>query len=365
MSPENPIYIFPQATGTAFLMAVLVAFALMGVAVMLELRRRRQQERQRLEAEWQGVDNIMRDKELAPDQCEQLRGLIQRYADDHPYRFVTQRTLFDRAVHEEIERQRPHASVDALETVGAELRALRGALGLEFVPIAQSIHSTRNLYRSQKIWVALASGGRGNLDWHQMTVRDVDEAYFHASPENGPLPGAAKGSVVRCKMWREDDGRYTFESVIARAHAQPPSWMLEHTDQLTRTQTRAYFRVPVDQPAELAVVPVALDGHTDDLLQKPETMRIKGRITSLSAGGFAASVTQPLPPQMALRCVIKLGATGSLNVAGKIVGSQELYGGRYLVRCAFAGLSEEDRDAIAHFVSLWQRRAQHEQESGR
>jgi len=365
MSPENPIYIFPQASGTTFLIAVLCAFALMGLAVMLEMRRRREQERLRMEAEWQGVDNIMRDKELAPDQCDQLRDLIRRYAEDHPYRFITQRALFDKAVQEEIERLRPNTSVDALETTGTELRALRGALGLEFVPIAQSIHSTRDLYRSQKIWIALASGGRGNMDWHQMIVRDVDEAYFHVCPEHGALPGAAKGAAVRCKMWREDDGRYTFDSVIARAVAEPPSWMLEHTDQLARTQTRAYFRVPVDQPAELAVVPVPLDGNVDDLMQKPETMRIKGRITSLSAGGFAASVTQPLPQQMALRGLLRLGTTGSLNVAGKIVGSQELYGGRYLVRCAFAGISEEDRDAIAHFVSLWQRRAQHEQDAGR
>ncbi|MBI1317538.1 MAG: hypothetical protein GC168_01130 [Candidatus Hydrogenedens sp.] len=365
MSPDSPIYIFPQATSTTYIALVLVAFALLGVALLLEGRRRRQQERMRLEAEWHGVDAIIRDKELAEDQAERLRDLIRRYGAEHPYKLVTQRALFDRAVHEEIQRIRPGASVATLEETGAELRLLRGMLGLEFVPLAQSIQSTRDLYRGQKIWMGLPGSGRGNPEWHQFVVREVDEAFFFATPEQDKMPAVREGAAVRCKMWREDDGRYAFETQVARASNQPAGWLLQHSGDLARTQARAFFRVPFDQPADLDVVPVPVSGDIDELRKRPETMRIKGRLTSLSAGGFAATVSQPLPQQMALRTLLKLNTGVSMEAVGKIVGMQELYGGRYLIRCAFAGLTEEERDAIAHYVSLWQRRAQQDPESGR
>jgi len=308
MNPDQPIYIFPQATSTTYLVLVGLTLGLFGLAVLLEFRRRKREDRKRLDAEWRGVETVMQDKELGGDQQEQLRGLVERHSSEHPYKLVTQRSLFDDAVRDEVDRLKPKLGLDALQEQGQQLRSIRAALGLEFVPIGQSIHSTRELYLDQKLWVGLERG-TAEPDWHRMFVSDVDEAFFYVAPEGEEMPRAKDGDRVLCRMWREDDGRYAFDSRIARTENQPLGWMLAHTDALKRSQSRAYFRVPIDQQTEFAVIPLPVDGEYEGIHLKQETMHLQGRLTSLSAGGFAGTVSQPVPQQMALRATV--GRTAS------------------------------------------------------
>jgi hypothetical protein len=180
-------------------------------------------------------------------------------------------------------------------------------------------------------------------------VTGVNEAYYFMTLEDPAATPVADGAAIRCRMWREDDGRYAFDAKLVRAVNQPAGWMMAHAQGLRRTQSRAHYRVLHEQAADIAIVEAPRDGNFAGVRDRPEVARVHGRVTSLSGGGFAVSIAQPLPPQVLLRLRLELD-TGPLTVAGKVVGSQSLYAGRYLVRCSFVDMAPELRDQVSQYV---------------
>ena len=186
--------------------------------------------------------------------------------------------------------------------------------------------------------------------WGRMMVDDVDEAYFYVSRHGkggDELPGLKTGDAVKCRLWRDDDGRYIFCTSIAGAEDGPPAWIFHHTSQVTRNQAREHFRVRHDQPTVVGILDNAADV---DLAKQRIVTKLRGRVTSLSAGGCALVLQQSVPDHSPLRVQVETGEGELIGAEAKIVAVAPISGGRFLVRAAFAGLDDDRRDRIAKYV---------------
>lgn len=350
MNPDNPIYIFPRADNPTLVAVTVVVVVMLVGAFAIEIIRRRMERRKRIDAEWRGVETIIKERDLGDEEAAQLRRLLERHAPDDPYPAVTVRAIFDRCVEAEmarLESQHP----DRVAEGGSRLRMIREELGLDFVPVGQRIDCTRELYLQQLIYVA-TNGKPAASDWREMVVNGVDEAYFFMTPRKGEaLPPTKPGDTLQCRMWREDDARYRFSTTVAAIRKAPAELVLTHTKAFRRTQARAHFRIRYEQAAEVAVLPGRVEEQYHDLDQREVITRVRARLTSLSGGGFAMMVNAPIPKQVVLRTRLDLDVdAGPVTVAAALVGSTPLFGGRYLVRGAFVDIDDETRDRITHFV---------------
>ncbi len=330
-------------------MAVML-FGLLGAAVLIDYLRRWRERRRQIRTEWAAVREIARDKELSKESWELLEDLIRRYTPKTPLLTATLRQNFNECVERSIQKLKAQKDFNRLQRHGALLRDLRVHLGLDYIPIGQRIESTRELYHGQQIWVS--PKGNGANHWFRMSVVAVDEAFFHVVPqEPANVPSFHIGQEIQCRMWREEDARYGFDVVLAHILDNPPAWVFEHTNVMRRMQARAHFRLHIDQSTEIGIVNAPMDGDMSDVEQRPVVTRLRGRLTSLSGGGFAAVVTQPVPKQVLLRVTLELGPDSSpVEVTGQMVGSSTLSAGRYLVRAAFTGISDGTREMITHYI---------------
>lgn len=350
MEPNNPLRIFPQFQVDGYFVVAAVAFLVFAFAVLVEIYRRGHERRERLKAEWRDVESLMSEKELGSDQRIAIKTLLRKRTPESPFRTVTRRPLFDECIAAEIEAARRKKTIEQVNDLGVSWRAIRSALGLEFVPVGQSITSTRDLYLDQRMWVAPITG-REPAHWHNATVTSVNEAHFFIAVDDDAYKVVRDGVPVHCRMWRDDDGRYAFDAQIVRTDNRPASWMMAHTGRLIRTQSREHFRILHEQTAEIAILEAPRNGIYAGMHERDELARVHGRVCSLSGGGFAVTVAQPLPPQVLLRLPLEMDAqAGYQRVIGKVVGSQSLFGGRYLVRCSFVDMSDEQRDVISQYV---------------
>ena len=350
MEISNPFYMMPNQNSPIYIGLALASFLVFAGTIGLELYRRGARARQQLAEEWIEAGQLMVEKDLAADQRQAVEKLLRRRTPKSPYRTLTRRAAFDECVAAEVEGQRRKLDFAQMEELGAFWRSIRAALGLEFVPLGQTIASTRDLYLDQRMWVAPASGAEPGK-WHSATVTAVNEAHFLIVVEDAPQNRVRDGATVHCRLWRDDDGRYAFDVVLARAENRPAGWVMQHTDRLQRTQSRAHYRVTHEQAADIALVEAPRDGNYEGMHQREKVAKVNGRVVSLSGGGFAVTVSQPLPAQVLLRLRIEMdAAAGDVVVVGKIVGSQALYAGRYLVRCSFVEISDEERDVVTQYV---------------
>lgn len=94
---------------------------------------------------------------------------------------------------------------------------------------------------------------------------------------------------------------------------------------------------------------------------------IRARITSLSGGGLALVVEEPLPTRVALRTHLELPDEPSLEVHARVVSTSPLARGCQLVRGAFVSMPEETVDAVTRYVfhCQQQRAAEHAEEDAR
>ena len=178
---------------------------------------------------------------------------------------------------------------------GEVLRDIRVKLALDYVPFGLRIRSTRDLYTEQPAWVA-TSPDQNHLTWTRMVVASVDEAHFHLRHDDSvPMPLARVGDTIHFRLWREEDARYEFNARIAAAGTTAPEWKLLHSGRLRRLQARAHYRIKYDFPCEVGVVNAPVDGDMTGIAERPVITRLRGRVISLSGGGYAVVVTQPVP----------------------------------------------------------------------
>lgn len=367
MPGENPFYTWPIADQTTMIWAMCVILAFLGGAFGLELFRRRRDRRLRLEAEWRAVQQIVSEKEMPAEEWALLETLLRQYGARQPYQSVTLRSHFDACVDNCLHALRAQNDFEKLERFGVRLRDIRVRLGLDLVPWGQRIHSTRDLYTDQMVWAAPAKDAMA--DWYRMYVSHLDEAHFYLMAHEGQtLPEVKPKDQVRFRMWRDEDARYVFTASLVRIEKSPRAWMFQHSQDLKRMQSRAYYRIPYEQASTFGVMTAAVDGDLTDIAKRQVITQVRGRTTSLSGGGFAAILTDALPKQVLLQWELALGLDNApFRVYAKVVSAQSISGGRYIVRGAFVNLGDEERDQIAQYVMKKQRylqsgEARHDQE---
>jgi len=350
LNDTNTILLFPAMTPGMLLGLVVVFIGLVALAVVIEYWRRGRARAQREALEWKTAQEIAQENGIPDEEWRMFQPVLMRWCEGFPLRTVTTRQYFDDCVQSEMNRLMIHANSEEFDRVGAFLRTIRVRLGLDYIPFGQRIHSTKELYTGQAIWL---TDSRGHHEWVKFVVRAVDEATFVASPEvklEYRTAGLEVGGTAKCRMWREDDARYAFMVPVKRLNDAKQQVAFGHTATLERKQARAHFRVRYEQSAVVGILNMAVDGDTSDLHERPIVTKLTGRITSLSAGGLALIVQQALPRQVLLRITLNLPESDPLQVEAEIVGTSELSGGRRLVRAAYVGVDDETRDTIARYV---------------
>jgi c-di-GMP-binding flagellar brake protein YcgR len=338
---------FPEASQHVLFWLGATLCLLFLVAVLIELVRRRSRRRQLIEVEWDTIHRLIREKEFSKQEVDLLTGVIRRHADDSPVQVVTARRDFDRCVEAEMKALLADGNEDQFRETGIMLREIRVRLELDYVPFGQRIHSTRELQPPQEIWLAPVSSG--NAQWIRGSVLAVDEAHLHVTAREDKGAKFAEGGEIRCHFWREDDARYEFRATVAHKEGAPPTWSLLHVEDLRRIQAREYYRIRYNQETNIGVLSAFRDG-AEDLGHRRVVTRMRGNITSLSAGGLAAVTQHPCQAQTLMRVDIELPNETPFEVEVNTVAVDPIAGGRYLLRGAFVSIADERREAIARYV---------------
>ncbi len=325
---------------------------LMFVAVGIELYRQGRNRRRRRQESWKTLGVIARDKELSPEERTLLEELARRWSPDDPHRMVSVRHLFDQAVESELEEFRKHGNIAEFERVGLLLHDVRTRLSLDYVPIGQRIHSTRELYVAQELWIARASVSPPK--WLRGSVVNIDESYLSIRIVGSvdEREQFTREEEVRVRMWREEDARYLFTIRFAREDREPSALLFFHTSDLTRMQSRDFYRVRYEQNVTVGILNAPVDGVEQDTRERQVVTKLRGRVTNISAGGLALVAPQAIPSQVLIRVTLEFNLPGSqpVTVDARLVSSVPLSGGRYLVRATFFGIDDESRETIAHYV---------------
>lgn len=345
MPQSNPIYIWPRADAQTMLLFLGFCFGLFLLAIGMELYRRRRERRLQVLAEWRAAESISEDRELSGEEWTLLQSVIRHHAPGAPLKAVTNRKAFDDLVDKDLKE--PPQESELYERRGIVLRDIRNRLGLSYVPVGQRIFTTRDLYLKQVLWTG---ADKESSEWFRLIIQAVDEAHFHAVPDGKRTPQFTPGQTITFRMWREEDARYEFQAVLARVESIPQTFVFRHTRTLQRMQAREHFRLTYVHPVNVGIVNAPVDGDMRHVEQRPVVTRLRGRVTSLSVGGLAVLVQQPVPKQILLRLTLPLDDGQAVEVNSRVIEVVPLAGGQYLLRGAFVGLAENEQEAISHFV---------------
>lgn len=340
-------FFIPYPNQTYLIWAAFIVLGLFVAAVAIEVYRRKRERGKRIDAEWRAVAQIASEKELSQRELKLLSTLIKQHAPDAPLRTATERQRFDRCVIQEMAAYARHHDEAAYEKHGQVLRDVRVHLGHDYIPYGQRIHSTRDLTAGQRVWSAPADDE--NSPWFVMLVVDVDEARFHLSPQDRP-PAVSPGEMLRCRLCREEDARYRFTVRLLRYEEDGSDWVMEHTEDVHRIQTRAHFRIHYERTLPVGILNAPVDGDLTNLNARNPVTRLRGRLTNLSGGGFAVVLPQAVPKQVFLRVPLEVDEHGPLAANARVVETTPMATGRHLVRAAFVALEDEDRERITQFV---------------
>lgn len=342
----TPYIQWPLPSKEELFFAIVGLVGFMVLAIGLELQRQYIVRRRALKREWGTADEVMADKDLGKREREMLHDVVARWAPKAPLQTITSRRHFERAIAAEMARAAAAGPAEAFESHGQALRDIRTKLSLDYAPIGQAILSTRDIYPAQ-IMEMQDDGASG---WSEFAVRRLNEAYLYLRPMKSAPRAPAPGAYAKVRMWREEDARYAFNLRFERIDPADDAWVFHHSEDLNRYQARAHFRIYYDRTLPIAVARRTSKGA----IEPHETERIRGRVTSLSAGGFAVQLQEPLDEKALLHVELDLEHIGAAHVVGEIVAVHPGAAGRYLVRVQFVGLDDEVRDTIARYVTFRQ-----------
>ena len=353
-TPFMTFLVLPEGRQLTFILMVGVFFLLFVAAVLVAVLRRRQRN-QVITAEWRAARDIAGRRGVSGKDWDLLRKVIERHSPREPLSAVTVQQCFDACVEAELARLETLGDAAQDESLGALLRALRTQFGLDYVPYGRPVHSTRELSTGQPVWIAPAADP--SAEWFRTRVVSIDEAHFSITSWSGAQTGMPKvrpSDVVRGHMWRDDDARYGFATALVRFDETPPIWVLHHSADLKRTQSREYYRIHVDLPTRAALLDAQTPIDTQQLGLHPAGTHFDGTITSLSAGGLALVTKDAAPVQSVLRIALKLPGEEPVKVHVRVVGVSPVSRQTYKVRGSFLDVDEETRDGIARYISYRQ-----------
>ena len=348
-----------QTSSTTLLLVALIFAALLVAAFIIEFFRQRRRRAESVKTAWALVESIAIEKELTESERNALTAIVKRWDPDEPERAVTLRQHFDICVDKEMEMLRQQGDEALMERIGVTLRDVRVKLALDFVPIGQRIYSTRELFRGQELWLSRESDSPPR--WVRAHASNVDEACLYVAPIEGydpARPPLSTGDSCNFRLYRDEDARYLFSAPFVRRQLDPLELLFRHTSALKRVQAREHFRVRHEQNTNVGIMNAPLDTESPTTRDRRIVTRTRGKITNISAGGFALLVPQAIPAQVLIRVTLELEleATEPFDVDARIVGTTPLPGGRCLVRAAYYDVDDDRRDLIARYVVHRQQR---------
>lgn len=222
------------------------------------------------------------------------------------------------------------------------------------------MRSTTNCSLEQIFAISLAISlefeeGEGN-QFVLSRVEDVrDDRLWVAMPMRAgmflPLPLDTR-VVVHIK--REDASYALHTRVVGRRLQPTPMLELLATSDVQRQQRRQYVRLQIVLVPTYAAI-VSEDGT--------ET-RLAATIINISAGGVLLRSRQPLAVGQRVRLAVELPAPGgAISATANILRVETRRADRghfYEAGCAFADLTDRDRDLITKFIFRFQTRQRHE-----
>jgi len=342
---------------------VVLAFV---AALVIEYYRRWMSSRIRVRRDWAAAEEMVRERNVPADQWSALQGVLKRYARRDPMGVLTSHRKFEACIEKEIARLSRSGNVKELKSAGSLLRGARVHLGLDFVPAGRPLESTRELSFGQDLWFSMTSVD--TPQWTPGRIRTVDEAYFHVRLDTDKATsGLRPGETVQFRLWRQDDARYVFSSVLADHQVVPAGtmsgqgqttdnnesvhvWSFFHTRELDRLQLRTYYRVQYRQPVVVGVLATDKEAGANGSRDRHVAAKILGTFTSLSAGGFAATIGQTVHSNAILRIPLELPGEDPFEVDARVVAIDPQERGQYLLRGEFVNISEDLRDTIARYV---------------
>ena len=341
---------FPEPSTMALILLAMAIVALLAILFGNEYLKLATRTKNRERVQNQTIDEIFEDKKLSDEEKELMHDILHHHAYENPLRAVTTRDGFGECVEKEIERLIREGAPGEFQRTGVKLRDIRVTLGLDYVPIGKPIFSTRELHVGQIM--SIEDNNDNAKRKHRMVITNIDEAFLYISPEKRLAPSTFKdGSTISCDLWRDEDGRYTFDARIVYFGTEQGEWRISHPPgRLQRLQSRKYFRMRFDQNVDVGLLNASI--HDDDtfLRQRKAVTQIRGKITSLSAGGCAIVFQQPIAKNVMLRIELEIEDHPVITAEAKIIAANNISGGRTLVRTRFVNIDDPSRDVISRHL---------------
>ncbi len=350
MSPIAALIEFPEVNPIALAGLCVVALSLLFGLFSNYYIKRFQHNKHKSKLQWEGVHDIFDDKKLSHDEINLIEKVIIQHEVENPLRAVSTRDGFGKCVDSAMNMVSEQQDYKTYRDMGIRLRDIRNALGLDYIPVGKPIFSTREIHIGQLL--NIASDDDQKAVWYDMMVQDVDEAFLYISPvKNAISPSYEDGAIITCTLWRDEDARYTFDSKIMRHDDVHAKWRINHnTEKMERTQDREHFRLRFEQSVTVGILNASVDEDTDNLKQRQSITKLRGKITSLSAGGCAIVFQQAIAKNVYLKLGISLPGESPITLVGKIVNTSNISGGRTLIRTQFISTSEDERDIITRHL---------------
>ena len=267
--------------------------------------------------------------------------LLWNYAKKFPYdpqMVYENKPLFERVVsriiHENI------AGVRLIPSIRAKLR-------FDTIPWFIPITSTRDidLYQTGKLVI--------DGVYVDAAVWDKTETELHVVVLEA-LPRPVRiGESVKFHFIRENEGRYSFETIIKDKYTEGDRLVLvlEHTDNIHRVQLRESLRWKVNIPAEFAVV----DDITEEAMEGADFLT--GRIEDISTKGVRICTDALIKPSEGKYVVMNfsIGEHRFENMLGQIMNVRAMQT-QVCMGVRFLKVSRQEEKVIDKFILEEQRK---------
>jgi len=340
-------------------MLIALAVMLFIVAIAIELLRRRSVVQGNIASSKRDFELLAARKGLTRQEIRQMYDLAKRARVASPFPLATSALRFDEAIDAELARLKRTA--DEGDSIAQIYSAIRQKLGLNEIPLGHALPSSRFLSAGQQLVVGKADAR--SEPGYPAEIIALDDAGITVS---WPARGDKKADVhvddrLRVAMWRANDARYFFDTDVKNALSEmEPRLVLRHTRDITRVQSRKFYRVEVSIPVVLHYVP-GERAVSETSVDMPvgavsRVRRFSARLTTLSGGGMSMVCDQNIPVDSVLRSHIPLEGIGApAPVACRVLNaSTSRRAGKYVLRAQFVAIDEEDRDRLFRYVSLKQ-----------
>jgi len=338
---------------------IVVATVLFVLAIVLEWLRRRSAARTSIVSSRRDFERLAMRKGLTRDEVRVMDELAKRSGVATPLPLATSALRFDESVHAELERLR--GTADEGDAAARVYTAIREKLELTEVPLGRGLPSTRFLRVGQPLVVGRAEAPSERGYPSEVTSLDDTGITISWPARGGTRAELGAGARVRVAFWRSDDARYFFDTDVRTVLSEvEPRLLLRHTREITRVQSRKFYRIAVSIPVVLHYVPGerAVPETTVDLPAGAvsRARRFSARVTTLSGGGISMVCDQNIPVDAVLRSHIPIEAAGApVPCACRVLSAAtSRRAGKYVLRTEFIAIDEEDRDRIFRYVSLKQ-----------